>query len=279
MNNENIKTLIIFILCIVVAYQLVKLLSRVYKKERFSNMEMMGNLSKDVDSEKQPEYEHSPLICDLPPNFYVRKNRYAYDPKCPCSQTGECKCPDGCVRCNCKNGAMGVNLNSCPCGCVGGCSCPFGCKRCKCKEGMTGPVSTGIDGIDWSVKHECGANGTCGDTLWHYTSPRMILMNNCLTCDQYGKNANYNPPNGMLNSLASEHDAGVEKSIKKVHGLIYDELTIPDFSNNCTEFAHTMSRPRNAGIVPMYCDCVKARVADSSRCGCDGFGKIYNFHA
>ena len=58
----------------------------------------------------------------------------------------------------------------------------------------------------------------------------MVLKDNCLQCNKWKKGSNYNPPGGMLNDLASEHDTGLQMDMKKVHGMMYDDFSIPDFS-------------------------------------------------
>lgn len=193
--------------------------------------------------------------------FYLKGNRYADKSICPCSHRSskDCKCPHNCLKCNCNNGAATINNKQCPCGCENGCSCQFNCQNCGCKDMRTDVTAN--TGIDWSVKHNVGSNCTCGDKSWHCMSPRMILQDNSMRCNEYTYNNTYNPPNGILNNLASKHDVGRKFNEKKVHGLIYDELGIPNFSNDCTGYLHTMSQPRNNGIVPMHKDCVNKKIS------------------
>lgn len=168
---------------------------------------------------------------------------------------------------------MRYKSKECPCGCPTGCQCGAGCNRCNCtpffdvyqdsniKANAHGTRSCPFDdGIDWSVNQEPGANCTHGDNVWHFVEPRMILKDNCLSCDKWEKGENYNPPVGLLNNLASQHDAGNEFS-NQINGIIYDEFSSPSFHG-----AHTLSKPANTGIVPIKCDCA-AKLATGDSCG------------
>jgi len=134
---------------------------------------------------------------------------------------------------------------------------------------MCGPNSTCGEKCMWSVNHEPSASGTCGDVLWNYMSPRMILMNNCMRCNEYQKGQMYNTPYGVQSELAKEHD----KNIQDVHKMTYDELLLPTDMNK-----HFLSTPMSNGIAPLHYDCVQSKIENSSKCGCDNFGKVYNFH-
>lgn len=48
--------------------------------------------------------------------------------------------------------------------------------------------------FDWNVNLSPGANNTYGDILWHKTSPKMILQDNCMSCGQFKKNTALQEP-------------------------------------------------------------------------------------
>ena len=184
--------------------------------------------------------------------------------------------PDGGSQFIVRNTNTRYLAGKCPCGCPGSCTCGTACNRCNCdsvfdvyQDSNAKANAHGIrsypsnDGIDWRVEQTPGANCTHDDNAWHFVEPRMILKDNCLSCQKWQTNANYNPPGGMLNSLAAQHDYDVETQ-NQVHGMVYDDFSIPKF-----EGQHTLSRPMNTGIVPVKCDCA-AKLAASSGCGGTG---------
>lgn len=188
----------------------------------------------------------APQPCDLPQNFYLKKNRYLMDGKSHLNKT-----------------YYTVN------------------------ENQTGENR---GEFDWRVPHESGPNDTYGDLLWHYVEPRMILQDNCMRCNEFGPTSNHNVPNGVGSSFTAEFDGNLEDGLDKLNGtLLYDNLGMPDFTtggqgtvsgilSSQSDPTHVMSPPRNNGIVPYEQGCVKTKVLDPNRCGCDGFGKEFNFH-
>jgi hypothetical protein len=192
--------------------------------------------------------QHAPQVCGMPNNFFFKKNRYLMDGRSDKTKT-----------------YYTVN------------------------EEQTGE---NIGDFDWSVPHESGPNNTYGDLLWHYTSPRMILQDNCMRCNEFGPKSNHNVPNGIGSSFTAQYDDNFEDGLDKVNGtMLYDNLGLPDFTTGGQgtvsgtmpvkeEYPpqHVMSPPPGNGLVPAQTDCVLGKVHDPNRCGCDGFGKIFNFH-
>ena len=86
----------------------------------------------------------------------------------------------------------------------------------------------------WKVPYQCGPQG-CGDVLWHYMEPRMLLTDNCLHCDQFSKDKLVNVPDGLESNLTSDLSSRLENP------MISDNLSIP-------EAVHTMSGPETNGL-------------------------------
>ena len=138
---------------------------------------------------------------------------------------------------------------------------------------------------NWDVKYEPGANNTYGDTLWHEMSPRMILIDNCMHCDEYKADSKHVTPMGIADSFIIDHDNNIESGLMSIDKSLNSEILspqlIPGYTKDTSfdEFPHTLSPPRNNGIMPLKPDCVQSQVHDSSRCGCDGFGHHdWNYH-
>lgn len=101
---------------------------------------------------------------------------------------------------------------------------------------------------DWKTYQEPGANGTYADLLWHQTSPRMVLQDNCLHCGKYNDGTKLNTPNG----IASEFTSSYDKSLYTVQGALSDQnLMDPNASINApTNYARELST-LDTGLPPM----------------------------
>jgi len=132
--------------------------------------------------------------------------------------------------------------------------------------------------LDWQVKYEPGANGTCGDVLWHYMSPRMILTDNCLKRNEL--NSNYVAPTGIKDELTASYDGTkTQNNLLDKYNLLYNEIAPADSNASYYNFPHTLSATMNNGIVPVQESYVNKLVEDSSKCDCsESRNKIYNFH-
>ena len=119
---------------------------------------------------------------------------------------------------------------------------------------------------NWYPGQTPGANGTCTDLMWHVTSPRNILKDNSMKCNEVRKH--YMTPNGVQGNFATRYpikgNIPLEDNINTDY-MISNNFSIPDISNS------TMSYPMSNGIVPMQCDCVnhKANNYISHGCGCN----------
>jgi hypothetical protein len=249
--NNNIKTVILVGIVLFVILYLYNVMNNGIK---LVEMEGMHNLAPHPNT--------------YPPNFYLRKNRYMAT-LCPGCQMDACKCNDMikdkpctfCQKANCS--CTNEFCNNCR------------SMKCQCKNKdnncILGPNQTCKEQANWAVNQYTGSgttiNGTCGDNLWHYMSPRMVLMDNCMRCHEHGSDKVYVTPSGVVSPLTKLHDT----KIKDTHKMSSDEFLIP-------QDPVCMSQPMSNGIVPIKPDCVTARVHDSSKCSCDGFGKVYNFH-
>jgi hypothetical protein len=63
-----------------------------------------------------------------------------------------------------------------------------------------------------------GANNVYGDVLWGQTSGKMILENNCLDCNEFGKNSVMNAPTGISSPMLN----GYENNL--VTGALSDQV-------------------------------------------------------
>lgn len=244
--NKNILIILLIIISVILIFQF----NKVFIKNK--NMEHMIS---DIG------YNHM-----VNPNgFYLKQNRNVI----PISNTEECnldinkvdievKCPF-ChkINCTCKNDF-----------------CPI-CKKMKCECNLY-PNQNQYQLQKWAVPMKSGignksicsnGSGSCGDVLWHYMSPRMILMDNCMRCNEF-KNSNVHvSPLGITSDLTNKHTG----DINDIYNMTYNELLLP-------KGPHYMSLPMTNGIMPMYKDCVNKKV-QSNNCGCEGIGeKVPNFH-
>jgi len=139
---------------------------------------------------------------------------------------------------------------------------------------VNSPNSACQNSCNWSVPYEAGANNTFSDILWHYMEPRMVLQDNCMRCGTFSKQGSGNAPNGLTSDYTSHFDNSVENGVRNVHGLLYDEVDVPEFG---IDYPHTMSPKASTGTFTMTNDCALDKAISSSKCGCDGFGKEYKY--
>ena len=62
---------------------------------------------------------------------------------------------------------------------------------------------------NWSTYQNPGANNTYGDMIWHKSSPRMVLQDNCLHCNNFKPTSTYNEPSGIASSLTNEFEGSL----------------------------------------------------------------------
>lgn len=264
MDNNYIIIVVIIIIVIATYY---------YKMQAKENMAVLGpvpneNVPKGLTCGQLPLHTPNNSPCgsgnhaiashnvNVPHGYFIRGERYIK--QCPCSGNDECMCHSGCLNCRCHTGSDILNDNNeCPCGCRIGCSCGFDCTSCSCKDGKMPSINSPNMMDKWAMEYKKGANNTCGDLLWHYTSPKMILQDNGLNCCNFKRGIKYNGPSGILNSTASQY--GFD------NGLISDNFPVPNI-NECS--GHAMSASMTDGIAPMNCDCVSKKVDESSKCDC-----------
>lgn len=72
------------------------------------------------------------------------------------------------------------------------------------EQPLTNPIQTDIGlgcgpKYDWmaTIAHSKGADGKYGDMLWAKTSPKMVLRDNCLSCDKAGSESTFREPVGV----------------------------------------------------------------------------------
>lgn len=117
----------------------------------------------------------------------------------------------------------------------------------------------------WKVPYKCGPQG-CGDVLWHYMEPRMILIDNCMNCGDYKNKVNLSVPDGVESELTTS----ITGQLESLNPMISDELSVPQFKDG--RFPQTMSGPMSNGLCNPEQGCLKDRVQSGSSCGCNGFG-------
>jgi len=211
----------------------------------------MGMMGKPVIMNSEEGFSIHGYEPQIPSNFYVRGQRY--DPN---QLTKACKCKD------CKN---------CKCNVVGNCKCGTPGYKCSPNCHLCSKRPT-TQCHDWSVNHEPGANKTCGDHLWNYMEPRMILMDNCLNCAEHKPQQTYNGPFGtqsISNAAITTSNAsmsgpsGISGPFAGVSGvtspivgsysdnlikeerLLYDELLAPSLgTGKKIDFCNTTSGKR-----------------------------------
>ena len=93
--------------------------------------------------------------------------------------------------------------------------------------------------FDWSTKQLPGPNNTLGDLIWHQTEPKNVLTDNCLHCNNWKQNENYNVPVGTASSLTSAYtgtlgEMALDDQLKmnnlnpvKIEDLLYDRTVEP----------------------------------------------------
>lgn len=121
-----------------------------------------------------PPFEGTNEFHYLPPNNYVRQNRYNSD-------------NGGILKLDEPSQIQIIEDNkySLPC---------LDCNDCN-----------------WNLEYTAGANNTYGDNIYHYISPRMVLKNNSLKCNAYDKQNSYITPNGTTSKVVQNHDGSLEQ--------------------------------------------------------------------
>lgn len=110
------------------------------------------------------------------------------------------------------------------------------------------PCAEGACKHDWKTYQEPGANGTYADLLWHQTSPRMVLQDNCLHCDKFKEGTLLNTPDG----IASDFTSAYSNSLYTVQGALSDQnMMNPNATLEApTNYARELSN-LGSGLPPM----------------------------
>lgn len=208
-------------------------------KPEFKNGSQGQGEGQDQDQKSVLDREYEPVGH----NFYLRQNRYLDKGRSMCRCGPDCQCK-GLCKC-------GPNSNCGP-------KCRWyvdhdGCSNGRCMGGTCAP------NIDWDVKKEPGANGVCGDTLWHFMEPRMILQDNSMRCGEFSKGKTYNSPSGVMDGSASYH-LGTLDNLTMPNDMVYNDLSIP--------FMGASHMSQNTGIVPVPQGCAMERAQEGYSCGC-----------
>lgn len=100
---------------------------------------------------------------------------------------------------------------------------------------------------DWKTYQTPGANGTYSDLLWHQTSPRMIVQDNCLHCSKFD-NSQLNSPDGVASELTSSQT----NELYTVQGALSDQNLLNTNANLDvpTHYSREMAQ-LGSGLPPM----------------------------
>lgn len=101
---------------------------------------------------------------------------------------------------------------------------------------------------NWKTYQEPGANNTYADLLWHQTSPRMVLQDNCLHCNKFNDSTQLNTPMG----IASDFTSSYSNSLYTVQGALSDQnLMDPNATLDApTNYSREMSN-LGSGLPPI----------------------------
>lgn len=87
--------------------------------------------------------------------------------------------------------------------------------------------------FDWDVNLNPGANNTYGDLIWHETSPKMVLNDNCLSCKNHLPTKSYNEPSGVASDLTSAYAGSSLEGSLDEHKILPGEFKSYDRSLPC----------------------------------------------
>jgi hypothetical protein len=100
--------------------------------------------------------------------------------------------------------------------------------------------------FDWDVKSYPGANNVYGDMVWNTHEPRMVLQNNCLSCNQFQPQKSFNEPTGTASALTSAYDNGM--TIGALSDQTFMSSDVGQFDNTSRQMANT---PMSSGLPPL----------------------------
>lgn len=99
--------------------------------------------------------------------------------------------------------------------------------------------------FDWDVKANPGANNVYGDMMWHKESPKMILEDNCISCNQFQPQKSLNEPTGISSSFTSAYDNGMVIGALSDQSMMSDDIGQLDY--NPRQLGNSMS----TGLPPL----------------------------
>ncbi|QKF94151.1 hypothetical protein QKU48_gp0693 [Fadolivirus algeromassiliense] len=87
--------------------------------------------------------------------------------------------------------------------------------------------------FDWDVNLNPGANNTYGDLLWHETSPRMVMNDNCIGCKNFTREKSYNEPTGVASDLTSSYAGSSYEGSLDEHKILPEEFKLYNKAMSC----------------------------------------------
>lgn len=87
--------------------------------------------------------------------------------------------------------------------------------------------------FNWDVNLNPGANKTYDDLVWHETSPRMVLNDNCINCKNYDFNKTYNEPVGIASDLTASYSGIALEGSLDEHKILPEEFKLYDKDLTC----------------------------------------------
>lgn len=123
--------------------------------------------------------------------------------------------------------------------------------------------------FDWSDPLNPGANNTYDDLLWNYMSPRMVLQDNCINCQNFKTTTTYNEPtgttelkstvnepSGIASNLTSYYDGTMENGSLKDQKILDDSFLPANLATGNSYIPAEMvnkyiSSPMTDGLPPL----------------------------
>ena len=228
MTDPNINGVLIFIICLLVAWIIVSLFMKktTIVEEKPKTQEGYRHFRNRMVSDKEspdrgPYFDNSEFnVPNRGPGFHIRDSNARYMAN---------SCESGCVDCGCDpsvpqgygpDRAFGPNY---------GLGIDPLVDRLPCLQ------NTG----KWKQRYEPGANNTTGDLRWNRQSPKMTLIDNCLNCNKWKTTTNLNSPPGIMNDVTSQYSE-------------YNPVNLDAKEFPINGYPQVIRGPPNIGVEPVH---------------------------
>lgn len=129
------------------------------------------------------------------------------------------------------------------------------------RSGMLGSPFNDMEQSPWNVYYAPGTNGTVGDSVWSSESPKMVLQNNCIRCEEFAGNKIHNYPVGAQ----EKEEIDIPDKVKiDNQGILHSSAMLSD-QVNCNEpsnLKYNASYRSGTGIVMPPKDCLSNKIHD-----------------